>query len=315
MHSTENIRKPIMKSAILDPLEPPTSNGLIPKSFAKDLEGVSFAHMDTFYSNMLNFLGVFLGTICSYIPCISFLSSPYVTVNQGSVGIISKFGKAYRIVDPGLYFINKITENIKIVDVTLRITSIPSQSVITKDNVSIDIDSVVYWHIIDPFTAVFQVDEIVKALMERTMTTLKDTAGAYDFQSLVTNREDIAREIKTIIEHTADKWGVVIEAILIKDLILSKEMQDSMASAAKQTRYGESKIIAAKAEVEASRLMREASDILNTPAAMQIRYLDTLSSMSKASGSKIIFMPVEHNTNFTPESIGSMLRIQDEVDH
>ena len=312
MHANDNFQQPI-KSAIIDPPATLLPNGLIPRSFAKDIQGASFEITDGFYASLLDLCGVILGTVCSYIPCFSCILSPYVTVNQGSIGMISKFGRVYKIVDPGLYFINRITENIRIVDVTLRISSIPSQSVITKDNVSVEIDSVVYWHIVDPFTATFQVDEIVKALMERTMTTLKDTAGAYDFQSLVTNREDIAREIKTIIEHTADKWGLVIESILIKDLILSNEMQDSMASAAKQTRYGESKIIAARAEVEASKLMREASDILNTPAAMQIRYLDTLSSMSKAQGSKIIFMPVEHNKNFTPETMGSLMRIQDEV--
>lgn len=291
------------------------STDLIPRSFAKRIEDVSFNHTDgLFYSRLLTFLGLIFGTIFSYFPCFSCFISPYVTIPQGSVGIVSRFGKAYKVVDPGFYFINIITESIKLVEVTLRITAIPSQSVITKDNVSIDIDSVVYWHIVDPFIAIFQINEVVKALMERTMTTLKDTAGAYDFQSLVTSREDIAREIKTIIEHTADKWGLVIEAILIKDLILSREMQDSMASAAKQQRYGESKIIAAKAEVEAARLMREASDILNTPAAMQIRYLDTLSGMSKAQGSKIIFMPVEHNSNFSAGSIGNIMRIQDEVE-
>ncbi|KAJ1540002.1 hypothetical protein HK405_012167, partial [Cladochytrium tenue] len=89
----------------------------------------------------------------------------------------------------------------------------------------------------------------------------------------------------------ARAWGVKIESILIKDMQFSKELQETLSAAAKQKRIGESKVIIAQAEVESAKLMREASDILNTPAAMQIRYLETLTSMAKAAGTKVIFMP------------------------
>lgn len=219
--------------------------------------------------------------------------NPYSTVPQGYAGIMTKFGKAYRVVDPGLYFVNKMTEEMHMIDIKVRITDIPRQVVMTKDNVSVSIDSVVYWHVIEPFVAKFHVANVVTALTERTMTTLRDTVGAHVLQGVIENREALAAEIRKIIDATARSWGVVVESILIKDLTFSGELQETLASAAKQQRLGESKIILAKAEVQAARLMREASDILNTPAAMQIRYLETLTAMSHQAGTKVIFMPAD----------------------
>lgn len=99
--------------------------------------------------------------------------------------------------------------------------------------------------------------------------------------------------MQDIISEVASSWGIKVESILLKDLRFSPELQESLSAAAKQKRIGESKVIAAQAEVESAKLMREASDILNTPAAMQIRYLETLQNMAKSSNSKVIFMPGE----------------------
>ena len=96
-----------------------------------------------------------------------------------------------------------------------------------------------------------------------------------------------------IIAPVAASWGIKVTDILLKDLRFSQELQESLSSAAKQKRIGEAKVITAQAEVESAKLMREASDILNTPAAMQIRYLDTLQNMAKTANSKVIFMPGE----------------------
>lgn len=105
------------------------------------------------------------------------------------------------------------------------------------------------------------------------------------------NREAVAREIQRIIAQPAQDWGVRIESVLIKDIQFTRELQENLAAAATQRRLGASRVIAAQAEVESAKLMREASDILNTPAAMQIRYLETLKTMAHESGAKVIFMP------------------------
>jgi erythrocyte band 7 integral membrane protein len=109
----------------------------------------------------------------------------------------------------------------------------------------------------------------------------------------VTEREAIAFEIAEIVGDVADKWGVSIEGILIKDIIFSPEVSASLSSAAQQKRLGESKVIAARAEVEAARLMRQAADILASPAAMQIRQLEALQAMAKSAQSKVVFVPMQ----------------------
>jgi erythrocyte band 7 integral membrane protein len=128
----------------------------------------------------------------------------------------------------------------------------------------------------------------------RTQTTLRHILGGKVLQDAIENREAIAGEIQDVIEPSARLWGVKIESILIKDIMFSPELQVSLSSAAQAKRVGESRVIAAKAEVDAAKLMRDAANILNTPAAMQIRYLETLSSMAKnGQGPKTIFMPLD----------------------
>ena len=273
------------------PAPPPVKISTIPLTFAKELASVPPSESEC-YEFCMTSLGNCFGCLGAYAPCLPCFAScnPYIKVPQGNSGVLTKFGKAYRIVDPGLYFVNKMTEQMHIVDVKIRINELPRQMVMTKDNVSVLIDSVVYWHIIDPFTAQFQVADVTSALMERTMTTLRDTVGSHTLQNVIENREALAVEIRKIIDDAARSWGVIVESILIKDLTFSTELQETLSSAAKQQRIGESKIIAARAEVQAARLMREASDILNTPAAMQIRYLETMHGMAKHSANKVIFM-------------------------
>lgn len=161
----------------------------------------------------------------------------------------------------------------------------------TKDNVSILIDSVLYWHITDPFVAAFLVSDVRVALMERTQTTLRHILGTKLLQDAIENREQIAHEISELIEGPASAWGVRVESLLIKDMLFSQELQETLSSAAKQKRIGESKVIQARAEVDSARLMRQAADVLNTPAAMQIRWLDTMAMMARTANSKVIFMP------------------------
>lgn len=124
-----------------------------------------------------------------------------------------------------------------------------------------------------------------------TQTTLRHILGARVLQDCIENRDAISHEIQEVIGPAARLWGVKIESILIKDIQFSKELQESLSSAAQAKRLGESKIIAARAEVDSAKLMREASNFLNNPAAMQIRYLETLASMSKTSNTKVIFLP------------------------
>lgn len=165
----------------------------------------------------------------------------------------------------------------------------------TKDNVSLHLTSVIYYHIVSPHKAAFGISNIRTALIERTQTTLRHVVGARVLQDVIERREEIAQSIEEIMDDVASGWGVRVESMLIKDIVFSQELQDSLSMAAQSKRIGESKVIAARAEVESAKLMRQAADILSSAPAMQIRYLEAMQAMAKTANSKVIFLPGSPN--------------------
>ncbi|KAJ2522207.1 hypothetical protein H4217_000898 [Coemansia sp. RSA 1939] len=254
------------------------------------------------YDSMMNKLGNFFGSF-GQIPCCFCCPNPYKEVPQGFIGLVSRFGRYYKTADPGLVAVNPMTEKIQYVNTKIQIQPIEHLPIVTQDNVSVGIEAVLYWHITDPYLATFGVSNVSQALVERTQTTLRAVLGGRDLQDLIENRNTIASGITEIIDKPAREWGVSVESILIKDVHLSKELQASLSSAATQKRIGESKVIQAQAEVDAATLMREAAEILNTPAAMQIRTLDSLVMMAKTANTKVMFVPV--NQDYSSGSINA----------
>ena len=189
----------------------------------------------------------------------------------------------------------------------LQVDDISGQSVTTKDNVTVRVDSCLYWKVVDPFQASFLISNVRQALMERTQTILRHVFGSRLLQEVIEHRDQLAAECATQIAEPAAGWGVDVEALLIKDILFSQELQETLSSAAKQKRLGEGKVIQAMAEVEAAKLMRQAADVLATPAAMQIRYLDTIAGMAKTAGAKVIFVPGSAGGSF-PDSMTASLQ-------
>ncbi|OAA57466.1 stomatin family protein [Niveomyces insectorum RCEF 264] len=247
------------------------------------------------YGSMINALGTCIGTLGA-IPCCICCPNPYKNVSQGNVGLVTKFGRFYKAVDPGLVRINPLSERIIQVDVKIQIVEVPKQVCMTKDNVSVHLTSVIYYHIVSPHKAAFGITNVRQALIERTQTTLRHVVGARVLQDVIERREELAQSIGEIIEDVAAGWGVQVESMLIKDIIFSQDLQESLSMAAQSKRIGESKIIAAKAEVESAKLMRQAADILSSAPAMQIRYLEAMQAMAKSANSKVIFLPATNQT-------------------
>ncbi|PHH89029.1 hypothetical protein CDD83_6758 [Cordyceps sp. RAO-2017] len=242
------------------------------------------------YGKMINTMGECMGTMGA-VPCCILCPNPYKNVNQGNVGLVTKFGRFYKAVDPGLVKINPLSERLIQIDVKIQTAEVPEQICMTKDNVTLRLTSVIYYHIVAPHKAAFGISNVRQALMERTQTTLRHVVGARVLQDVIERREEIAQSIGEIIEDVATGWGVQVESMLIKDIIFSQELQESLSMAAQSKRIGESKIIAAKAEVESAKLMRQAADILSSAPAMQIRYLEAMQAMAKSANSKVIFLP------------------------
>ncbi|KAM4059189.1 SPFH domain/band 7 family protein [Hirsutella rhossiliensis] len=242
------------------------------------------------YGSMINALGACIGT-AGAVPCCICLPNPYKNVQQGNVGLVTKFGRFYKAVDPGLVKVNPLSERLIQIDVKIQTSEVPEQICMTKDNVTLRLTSVIYYHIVAPHKAAFGISNVRQALLERTQTTLRHVVGARVLQDVIERREEIAQSIGEIIEDVAAGWGVQVESMLIKDIIFSQELQESLSMAAQSKRIGESKIIAAKAEVDSAKLMRQAADILSSAPAMQIRYLEAMQAMAKSANSKVIFLP------------------------
>ncbi|ANZ76211.1 BA75_02287T0 [Komagataella pastoris] len=241
------------------------------------------------YGSLVDNLGQFFGVL-GLVPCCC-CANPYKSVQQGTVGLVTKFGELYKAVDPGLVKINILSEKLHIVSVKIRMIEIPKQTCITKDNVNVDLTSVTYFSIVEPEKAVFNIDNVDGALAERTKTTLRQVVGTRNLQDVIERREELAEAIQEVISQTVQNWGVTCHDILIKDLNLPVTVSHALSMAAEAKRIGESKIITAKAEVESAKLMRKAADILASKPAMQIRYLDAMQQMAKSANSKVIFMP------------------------
>lgn len=192
-------------------------------------------------------------------------------------------------------------------DVKVQIVEVPRQICMTKDNVSLTLTSVIYYQVTSPHKSAFGITNIQQALVERTQTTLRHVIGARVLQDVIERREEIAQSTAEIIEDVAATWGVLVESMLIKDIIFSDELQDSLSMAAQSKRIGESKVIAARAEVESAKLMRQAADILSSAPAMQIRYLEAMQAMAKSANSKVIFLPAMNQT------VGQQLNAADSV--
>ncbi|USP75171.1 stomatin family protein [Curvularia clavata] len=276
-------------------VQPPRREDLQP-SYARVIQPDD-ADADTngWYGGMINALGGFIGTLGA-IPCCIVCPNPYKPVSQGNVGLVTKFGRFTRAVDPGLVYVNPLSEQLTQVDIKIQIVEVPKQVCMTKDNVSLQLTSVIYYRITSPHKAAFSISNIRQALVERTQTTLRHVVGARVLQDVIERREEIAQSIREIIEETAQKWGVEVESMLVKDIIFSQDLQDSLSMAAQSKRTGEAKVIAARAEVEAAKLMRQAADILSSAPAMQIRYLEAMQSMAKSANSKVIFLPAQNQT-------------------
>ncbi|KAI5299379.1 hypothetical protein KEM55_002219 [Ascosphaera atra] len=276
-------------------LEPPRAEDLQPSYARRAARPSNEEDEHSWYGSMIHCLGSFMG-FWGAIPCCVCCPNPFNKVQQGQVGLVTRYGRFDRATDPGLVKINPLSEKLRAVDVKIHIHEVPQQICMTKDNVSVRLTSVIYYRIVNPQVAAFGVSDVRQALVERTQTTLRHVVGARVLQDVVERREEIAQSISEIIEDVAQQWGVAIESILIKDIIFSQELQESLSMAAQSKRIGDSKIIAARAEVESAKLMRTAANILSSAPAMQIRYLETMQSMAKSANSKVIFLPAPNQT-------------------
>jgi len=207
------------------------------------------------------------------------------------LGRISRGGP----VGPGLFFIIPCMDNIVVADLRTVSFDVPPQEILTKDSVTVNVDAVVYYKIVDPMAAVCNVSDYAKSTKLLASTTLRTILGTKILSELLSDREIIAKDILAHLDGATDPWGILVERVEVKDVRLPVQLQRAMAAEAEATREARAKVIAAEGEQKAARALKEASDIISeSPAALQLRYLQTLTHISAEKNSTIIFpLPVD----------------------
>ncbi len=205
-------------------------------------------------------------------------------------GVIFFLGRFSGVRGPGLILLIPILESMVKVSLRTITMEIPSQKIITKDNVSIDIAAVAYFQIIDPQKSVIAVESVYSAVNQISQTTVRNVVGQFSLDQLLSSTTDINTKIRKVIDNHTEPWGVKVTAVEIKDITLPDNMQRAMAKEAEAERERRAKIVAAEGEMQAATKLGEAADIIaKHPIALQLRTLQTMAEISTEKNSTIIF--------------------------
>ncbi|HEV2957013.1 MAG TPA: SPFH domain-containing protein [Xanthobacteraceae bacterium] len=231
----------------------------------------------------------------SFLPILVVVVILYVigairVLRQYERGVVFFLGKFASVRGPGLTLIFVPFQQMVRVSLRTVTMQIPSQKIITKDNVSIDIAAVAYYHISDPEKAVIVIENVYNAINQISQTTVRNVVGRFSLDQLLSDTASINLQIKNVIDGHTEPWGTQVTAVEIKDIVLPENMQRAMAKEAEAERERRAKIVAAEGEYQAAVKLGEAADIITQhPVALQLRTLQTMAEISVEKNSTIIF--------------------------
>lgn len=223
------------------------------------------------------------------------LFSMIKVLNEYERGVIFRLGRLIGAKGPGLILLIPFIDKLRKVDLRTITYDIPPQDVITKDNVSVKVNAVLYFRVLDPNKAVVSVANFFEATSQIAQTTLRSVLGQVELDDLLTNREKINAELQNIIDAQTEPWGVKVSVVEVKNVDLPIEMQRAMARQAEAERERRAKVIHADGEFQASQKLSDAANVIATaPNAMQLRFLQTLTEIAAEKNSTIIFpVPID----------------------
>ena len=226
---------------------------------------------------------------------LSILASAVKIVQEYERGVIFRLGRLVGAKGPGLFFILPIIDRMLKVDLRVVTLDVPSQEAITRDNVTVKVNAVVFFRVVDPSDAIVQVEDYKRATWNIAQTTLRNVLGQSELDELLSNREQINHKLQQIIDETTEPWGVKVSIVEVKDVELPQSMQRAMARQAEAEREKRAKIVHAHGEFEAAQTLSDAAQLMaQNPVSIQLRYLQTLTEISVEKNSTIIF-PVPVN--------------------
>jgi len=224
-----------------------------------------------------------------------FLTSAIKILKEYERGVVFRLGRVIPVKGPGLVIIWPIID--KLVRVSLRIITmdVPSQDVITKDNISVKVNAVVYFRVMDSVKAITEVEDFFFATSQISQTTLRSILGQSQLDELLSNREEVNAELQKVIDFQTEPWGIKVTGVEVKNVDLPVEMQRAIAKQAEAERERRAKVIHAEGEFQASQKLADAAHIIATaPGALQLRFLQTLNEIATEKNSTIIFpVPID----------------------
>lgn len=221
---------------------------------------------------------------------IIFLASAIRILREYERGVIFTLGRFTGVKGPGLIILIPFVQRMERVDLRIIVLDVPTQDVISHDNVSVHVNAVVYFRVVDPEKAIIQVENFYVATSELAQTTLRSVLGGHELDEMLSEREQLNYDIQEILDKQTDAWGIKISNVEIKHVDLDESMVRAIARQAEAERERRAKVINAKGELEASKNLLEAANILSqNPQGIQLRYLQTLSDISSDKTNTVIF--------------------------
>jgi regulator of protease activity HflC (stomatin/prohibitin superfamily) len=238
--------------------------------------------------------------ILAIVLIVLFLASAIKVLKEYERGVIFRLGRVIKTKGPGLIILIPIID--KMVKVSLRLVAmdVPPQDVITRDNVSVKVNAVVYFRVMDPTNAIIEVENFLFATSQLAQTTLRSVCGQVELDELLAEREKINTRLQNILDKHTDPWGIKVTTVEVKHIDLPQEMQRAMAKQAEAERERRAKVINAEGEYQAATRLADAAEIIQKyPEALQLRYLQTMREISSESNSTTIFpLPIDLVTPF-----------------
>jgi regulator of protease activity HflC (stomatin/prohibitin superfamily) len=240
-------------------------------------------------------LGTLIFFIVLIVLIIYFLTATLKVVQEYERGVVFRLGRFAGARGPGLIILIPVLERMVKMDLRTITMDIPVQEVITRDNVTIQVNAVAYFRVVDPGRAVVSVADYIRATSQIAQTTLRSVLGQAELDELLAERERINDRLQQIIDEQTEPWGVKVTNVEVKDIVLPDSMQRAMARQAEAEREKRAKIIHAGGELEASRQLTEAAELMaRVPTTIQLRYLQTLTEIAAEKNSTIVFpLPIQ----------------------
>jgi regulator of protease activity HflC (stomatin/prohibitin superfamily) len=244
---------------------------------------------------------LFSGVGIALIFGIIILTSAVKVVQEYERGVIFRLGRLQGAKGPGIFFIIPIVDRMVKVDLRVVTLDIPSQEAITRDNVTVRVNAVAYFRVVDPNDAIVQVEDYQRATWQISQTSLRSVLGQSDLDELLIHRDQINQKLQKIIDEATEPWGIKVSIVEVKDVELPDTMKRAMARQAEAEREKRAKIIHAEGESDAAQKLQDAATVISkVPSAIQLRYLQTLTEIAVEKNSTIIFpVPIEFMSAFS----------------